>query len=132
MKLKGSVTIEASVLIPVFTLIAVQLILLALNCHDNVVINCAADKVCMRYEFEMPIVKENSKKSLEGLSGEVSRYIASKTMTKKPNIQIKSGFFKTETDYSQIVKNNPVDFVWQTEAIKNLIPSGGDDSYASK
>ena len=55
MKLKGSVTIEASVLIPVFTLIAVQLILLALNCHDNVVINCAADKVCMRYKNKLRI-----------------------------------------------------------------------------
>lgn len=132
MRLKGSVTIEASVLIPVFTVIAVQLIMLALNCHDNVIINCAADKACMRYEFEKPVVKENSKISLETLSGEVNGYIAAKTMIKKPYLQIKSGFLKTETDSSQIVKNNPIDFVWQTDAIKKLIPSGGDDTYASK
>lgn len=132
MRLKGSVTIEASVLIPVFTVIAVQLILLALNCHDNVIINCAADKVCMQYEFAKPGVKENSNKTLDRLSGEVSTYIAEKTMAKKPYIQIKSGFFKTETDYSQIISNNPVDFVWQTDAIKKLVPTGGDNLHASK
>lgn len=132
MRLKGSVTIEASILIPVFTMIAVQLILLALNCHDNVIINCAADKVCMQYEFVKPGVKENGNKTLDRLSGEVSTYIAEKTMSKKPYIQIKSGFFKTETDYSQIISNNPVDFVWQTDAIKKLVPTGGDNLHASK
>lgn len=132
MKLKGSVTIEASVLIPVFTIIAVQLILLALNCHDNVIINCAADKVCMRYEFEKPIVKEKSKKTLEKLSGDASEYVAVKAVTKKPNIQIRSGIFKVETKYSQISRNSPVEFVWQTDAVKNLIPSGGDKEHVSE
>lgn len=132
MKLKGSVTIEASVLIPVFTLIVVEFILLAINCHDNVIINCAADKVCMRYEFEKSANKEHSEKAQEGLAAEASEYIAVKAMSKKPCIQIKSGLLKIETDYSRIIKNNPVDFVWQTDAIKKLTPSGGDKSYASK
>lgn len=55
MKLKGSVTLEAAVLIPLFTLIFVQLVFLALNCHDRAVANCTEDKVCMKAEFERPL-----------------------------------------------------------------------------
>lgn len=127
MRLNGSATIEASVLIPVFTVIIVQLILLALNCHDNVIINCAADKGCMRYEFEKPLAKEKDTKSSDRLSKEISEYISVKTMVKKPQVRIKSGLLKTETEYSRITANNPVEYVWQTDAVKKLISAGGDE-----
>lgn len=124
MRLKGSVTIEASVLIPIFTLIVVQLVILALNCHDRVIINCAADKVCMRYEFEKPIKKDNNKK--DDLSRELNAYIAVKSISVKPSVQIKKGLLKVETEYSRITQNNPVQFVWETDAVEKLVHAGGD------
>ncbi len=125
MKLKASVTLEASVLIPVFTFISVQLILLALNCHDRVIINCAADKVCMTAEFEKSLYEDSGKNVTDVLLRNVNEYIALKTVTMKTSVQIVSNFLKIETDYSQINRNNPVSYVWETDALKKLINSGG-------
>jgi len=125
MKLKASVTLEASVLIPVFTFISVQLILLALNCHDRVIINCAADKVCMTAEFEKSLYEDSGKNVTDVLSRNVNEYIALKTVTMKTSVQIVTNFLKIETDYSQISQNNPVSYVWETDALKKLINSGG-------
>lgn len=125
MKLKASVTLEASVLIPVFTFLSVQLILLALNCHDRVIINCAADKVCMTAEFEKSFYEDSGKNVTDVLSRNANEYIASKTVTMKTSVQIVTNFLKIETDYSQINRNNPVSYVWETDALKKLINSGG-------
>ncbi len=125
MKLKASVTLEASVLIPVFTFISVQLILLALNCHDRVIINCAADKVCMTAEFEKSLYEDSGKNVTDVLLRNVNEYLALKTVTMKTSVQIVSNFLKIETDYSQINRNNPVSYVWETDALKKLINSGG-------
>lgn len=129
MKLKGSVTLEASVLIPVFTFIFVQLVLLALNCHDRVIINCAADKVCMEAEFDKGI---QEKTDVESLSQKANEYVMLKTVLEKPSVQIMTGILKIETEFSQIDRNNPVHFAWKTDALEKLVKSGGDKEYVSK
>lgn len=132
MKLKGSVTLEASVLIPVFTFICVQLVLLALNCHDRVIINCAADKVCMEAEFEKNLQEKAEQTAVDSLSQKVNEYIILKTVAEKPFVQIVTGILKVETEFSQINRNNPVHFTWETDALEKLVKSGGDKKYVSK
>lgn len=120
MKLKGSATIEAAVLVPLFMIMLVNIILLALDCHDSVIINCASDKICMEAEF-YSYDTELYKRKINELEVLVNKYIEEKTVNSKAQIDVKDGVFDVSTEYSETLKNNPVDFVWLTDAAKKLI-----------
>lgn len=124
MKIKGSVTIEAAVIVPIFTVIVVQIILLAMECHDKTIINCTSDKLCMEMEFTGFREGRYDTEKMNALGNKGTEYLKNKTIKKSPVISMVSTLFHIETDYSEIEKNNPVEFVWITDAANKLIRRG--------
>ena len=120
MRLKGSVTIEAAVIVPLFTMIFVRIVMLAIECHDVAIVNCASDKVCIEAEFIGYENGEYRADVMQELSEKVTLYLSEKTLTKSENIQLKEAILGIETKVSSISKNNPVEFVWITDAAKKL------------
>lgn len=121
MKLNGSITIEAAVIVPLFTIIVLQIILLAIDCHDKAIINCASDKICMDMEFNGFDNGEYRKDIMEALSYNGTMYLAEKTIKSAMSMKIRSTITNIETENSAIAKNNPIDFVWITDAAKKLM-----------
>lgn len=126
MKLKGSATVEAAIIIPLFTIMVVMLINLAITCHDRVIVNCASDKVCMEMEFsEMKIGKYNKEK-ITDLEARVSSYIAEKTLQGDKNLSMTEDALSIKTQYSEISKNNPMEYVRLIDAAEKLLGKGED------
>ncbi len=121
MKLKGSVTIEASVIVPIFTIIVLQLVLLAISCHDRAITNLVSSKICMDMEFSGLENGEYRGDLLLELSNRGSLYVEEKTIKSGQVLEIKEGLLAIKTDVSSISKNNPVEFVWMTDAAKKLL-----------
>lgn len=121
MKLKGSVTIEASVIVPIFTIIVLQLVLLAISCHDRAITNLVSSKICMDMEFSGFEDGEYRRDLLLELSSRGTAYVEEKTIKSGQVLEIKEGLLAIKTDVSSISKNNPVEFVWMTDAAKKLL-----------
>lgn len=120
MKVKGSITIEAAVIVPLFVIMVVNIILLAFECHDRAVINCASDKICMEVEFDS---KNNDeyKNKIAALEEKGRKYLLNKTIIRTGELKIESGMLDVSSDYSKILKNNPMEFVRFTDAAEKLI-----------
>lgn len=123
MKLKGSVTIEAAVIIPLFTIMVVNIILLGMDCHDRTIINCASDKMCMEVEFDSRKSEDYNSKILK-LEEKGKAYLSGMTLRTSGELEISTGLLDVTSKYSQILKNNPVDFVWITDAAEKLVKKG--------
>ncbi|MDD6571738.1 MAG: pilus assembly protein [Thermoflexaceae bacterium] len=132
MKLRGSATIEAAVIIPLFTIIVVFIIGLAVDCHDTAVINCASGKLCMKAEFSGFSQGRYDTALLKELSGTGTAYIKEKVIKNSGVIQIEETLLNIETGYSSIEKNNPVEYVRLTDAAKKLIGKGGNENVSDK
>ncbi len=121
MKLKGSMTIEAAVIVPLFTIIVLQMVLLAIGCHDRALINCVSDKICMDMEFNGYEDGKYSGDLLKELSNKGTLYLEEKTIRNGMVLEMESGLLAIKTEVSSINKNNPVEFVWITDAAKKLL-----------
>lgn len=124
MKLRGSATLEAAVIVPVFTMIVVLIIGLAMDCHDTAIINCTSDKLCMEVEFTGLREGKYDAGKMKELSGKGSEYIKTKTLRNSRVMQIEEKILSIETEYSSIKKNNPVNYVRMTDAAEKLIGKG--------
>lgn len=113
-------TIEAAVIVPVFTIIVLELIIAAVECHDRVIVNCASDKVCMNFEF-YELYQDNYLKIKDEYETAVNGYIGEKTIYDSENCNIEVSLLSVKTDDSNIDKNNPVEFVRVTNAAINLM-----------
>ena len=121
MKLKGSMTIEAAVIVPLFTIIVLQMVLLGIGCHDRALINCVSDKICIDMEFNGYEDGEYREDMLGELSQNGTAYVAEKTIGEGQILELESTLLAIKTEVSSIDKNNPVEFVWITDAAKKLI-----------
>lgn len=121
MKLNGSITIEAAVIVPIFTIMVMQIILLAMDCHDITITNCAAAKICMNMEFNGYENGEYRADLLKELSYDGTQYLEEKAIKTNPVVELKSTITSIETEQAAIQKNNPVEFVWITDAAKKLV-----------
>lgn len=116
MKVRGSVTVEAAVIIPLFTIIVVNIILLAFTCHDRAVTSCAETKVCVRLEF----LKDGKNKVTE-MNKRLDGYLSGKTIGSRNSTQIEYGLLSVKSGKSAIVKSNPVSITRITNATKKLL-----------
>lgn len=121
MKLKGSVTIEACVIIPVFTIIVVWLVLASADCHDRAIINSISDKMCIEAEFMTFDGGKYDDRLLEEYSARRHGLIENATIKIKSTDKIKEDLLHLKTDSSSVLKNNPVQYVRVTDAVKKLM-----------
>lgn len=113
-------TIEAAVIVPIFTIIVLEVIIASIECHDRVIINCASDKVCMNFEF-YELYQDNYLEIKNEYETAVNGYIREKTIYGSENYSIDVSLLAVKTDISNIDKNNPVEFVRVTNAAINLM-----------
>lgn len=111
MRIRASYTVENSVIIPLFTMIIVVMVILALDMHDEIVFKAAAFQGNMRIEQE----------ELEGSGAsecvaDVTDYINTKTMRKTATAgNVKSTGAKVSVD-----DNNPREFIRKMRAVMKL------------
>lgn len=119
-RLRGSATIEAAVIVPIFMIMLVQLVLASLDCHDAAVLSCIGTKSAVIAEFGGR-KNEDYKKKINELSAKVNAYVEDKTVSRKSNIQIKNNMLSISAGKSVIAKNDPVEFTWLTDAAKKIM-----------
>lgn len=121
--LNASITVEAAIIVPLFTLIIVQMIILAINCHDVAMSNIIETKMVMKVEYEAVFhgkVNEDIRKKIQ-LDG--NKVLEIKSIGKRDEVKIEKTIFDVKSQHSQILLNNPVEFVRITDAAK-IITNG--------
>lgn len=120
MKARGSVTVEAAVIIPLFTIIVVNMVLLAFTCHDRAVISCAETKTCVRLEF-----LKDGKDKVSEMNNRLEGYLSARTIGGISSTQIEYGLLNVSSGKSVIVRSNPVSITRITNAAKKLVKEDG-------
>ena len=126
-RLKASVTLEAAVIVPLFTLMVVMLIQVAMKCHDRVILNSISDKVCMEMEFSGLMEKEKQQR-MEELENQGNEFIRDKMIQMKGTMHMKEDFLHIVTQYSSIDKNNPMTYVRMADAAEKLLKGGKENA----
>lgn len=101
-------TIEAAVIIPLFTVIFVMMIQLNISLHDSVIINSAETKFCMAEELADTSVEM------------YEEYVRNKSMDRDEYVlSYEKGERYIKTENAQIMINNPCDFLRKAKAVIN-------------
>lgn len=117
----GATTIEAAVIVPLFTMIVVMLIQTAINSLDKDILNCASEKLCMDVEFlEFKSGKYDKNKLLE-YTNLGNTFLNESTVNEKNQIEIVEDIFTIKTEYGKVDKNNPVQYVRITDVGEKLL-----------
>ena len=132
MKLKGSATIEAAVIIPLFTVMVLLIIELAIDCHDWTIRDCVSDKICMEIEFAGLKEYDYDTIKIMDFSYRGTEYVKERVLKNKVTLTIKEGLLNIKTDYSAIEKNNPVTYVWKIDALNKLTGKETDKNDGNK
>lgn len=132
MKLKGSATIEAAVIIPLFMIMVLFIIELAIDCHDWTIRDCISDKICMEAEFAGLTDYQYDTVKMQDLGQRGTEYVQGKVLKSKVALTISESTLNMETKYSAIEKNNPIKYVWMVDALEKLAGKETDKNDANK
>lgn len=120
---KGVATIEAAVIVPLFTIIIVLLIKQAIMCHDNTLNCCTYEKVCILAEFEQHEKGRYMLKGYDEYGNKAKAYFDEKKISNEDQnekTQVSNGLLYISADDVKVLKNNPVEYVWKITALKKF------------
>jgi hypothetical protein len=118
---RGTVTIEAAVIVPLFTIVVVMLIQTAIKCLDRDIVNCVSDKLCMDAEFLGFKSGKYDKNILRQYSEKANTYLQENTVSESYTVDISEELLVIKTDYGKVDKNNPVQYVRTADAAEKLL-----------
>lgn len=114
MRLKGTIIVEDSVIIPLFSLIIIALAMTCLNMHDALIKEYAYIQAAMNKEQKInEITKEEEQKLFNNVKG----YIDQKTMTQ--NVKMDS-YNEITSEGVLIDENNQMEFIRKLRALDIL------------
>lgn len=123
-KLKGSTTLEAAVIVPIFTIIVVQIVLNAFQCHDVAIRNCVTSKMCIKAEYGYRTFDKDNADKLKNLTEKTNAYIGEKTIGEETMVNISASLLDINAEKASVLRNDPVDYVWLTDAAEKLLKKG--------
>ncbi|MGN0160061.1 MAG: hypothetical protein ACI4AQ_01600 [Lachnospiraceae bacterium] len=125
-RIKGSVTLEAAVVVPLFVIMVVNIVVAAFECHDQAIINCVGTKICMRAEYGYRSFDKDHSGKLDELSRLGTAYVGEKTIQKKDSVNVKASLLEVQALSASILRNDPVDYVWVSDAAEKLLQRAGE------
>lgn len=124
--LKASATIEAAVVVPFFALMVVQIVISAIHCHDQAIVYCVSSKICMSGEYGYRTFDKENRSRLREFSDLGNAYIYEKTLSEPSVLELTSSVLEIRTEHASILRNDPVDYVWMTDAAAKLLKDKGE------